>query len=116
MLSFIIICFLLYKTLKLQRQIEEMDKEHRRLIADAGTALTQTIKIAFDTIKNINQKHERLSVIVKDSKEKIQNIMIGKRPDGNGGKMEKIARLKAAVDIARKNQKSLDDTEEEKNE
>ena len=113
--SFITICYLLYKITKLQMRIKEMDKEHRKLVADAGMAITETMKVAFDNLKQLNQKHERLSVIVKDNKEKIQNIMVGSRPNKTG-KIDKVARFRAAVDAAKEDQKILDDMEDLENE
>lgn len=96
-------------------RIKEMDKEHRKLVADAGMAITETMKVAFDNLKQLNQKHERLSVIVKDNKEKIQNIMVGSRPNKTG-KIDKVARFRAAVDAAKEDQKILDDMEDLENE
>lgn len=115
-LSFIILGYLIYKVIILQKQIVQFDKEHRKLIADAGLALTETIKVAFDNIKQINQKHERLSTIVKDNKEKIQNIMVGSRSNNRNTKIDKINRLRAAIDAAKKNQEPFNELENENNE
>lgn len=100
-ISYIAIGLLVYKIIRLEARIKTMDKEHRKVVADAGMALTETIKVAFDNLKQINQKHERLSAIVKDNKEKIQNIMVGRRPSGNMGKIDNITRLRAAIADAR---------------
>jgi hypothetical protein len=115
-LNFVGLVILSYKTWQANKRIQQIDQEHRKLIADAGIALTETIKIAFDNIKQINQKHERLSAIVKDNKEKIQNIMVGSRPNPKMGRIDKIARFRAAVDATRKREELIDKAEEDDNE
>ena len=93
-----------------------MDKEHRKMITDAGVALTDTLKIAFDNLKQLNKKLDKIGAITKDNKERIQNIMVGNRPNTTS-RIDRIARFRAAVDNARNNnQEHFDDMENNTNE
>ncbi len=115
-ISYIIITLLVYKVIKLEIKLKTIDAEHRKMVADAGIALTDTLKVAFDNMKKINQKYERLSAIVKDVREKMQNIVVGGRPNNQLSKLDKIARFRAAVHAAKEDQSILDDMEDVENE
>lgn len=113
--AYIALFALVYRVIWLEKRMKTLDKEHRKMVSDAGMALTETLKVAFDSLKQLNQKHEKLSSIVKDNKEKIQNIIIGNRTN-NQSRFEKISRLRKAVSDAKTNHEAAEDTENIKDE
>ena len=56
----------IYEIFRLKNQLRKQSEDQKRLLADAGNAITDTLRTAFDNLKNINQKHERLNKSVKE--------------------------------------------------
>lgn len=53
--------YLFYLNLKIRKQIEEQNISHKKALAEAGNAITDTLKIAFDNIKQHNVKLDKLN-------------------------------------------------------
>lgn len=46
---------------RLRKQIQSQDISHKKALAEAGNAITDTLKIAFDNIKQHNVKLDKLN-------------------------------------------------------
>ncbi len=53
--------YLFYINHKLKKQIKSQDISHKKALAEAGNAITDTLKIAFDNIKQHNVKLDKLN-------------------------------------------------------
>lgn len=53
--------YLFYINHKLKKQIKSQDTSHKKALAEAGNAITDTLKIAFDNIKQHNAKLDKLN-------------------------------------------------------
>lgn len=51
-----------------------MDKEHRKMIADAGMALTNTLKVAFDNLKRNNAEHNKINSKLTEYNSRIHRL------------------------------------------
>jgi len=76
---FILVLFVMagyfqYQIVQLERKQKENNSKRAKELSDAGKAITETLRTAFDNIKVINQKHERLNKSVKDLKVRLQNL------------------------------------------
>jgi hypothetical protein len=52
--------YLLYRNVRLKRQLKEQDISHKRALAEAGNAIADTLKVAFENIKQHNAKINKL--------------------------------------------------------
>ena len=50
-----------YQIKKLQQKIIEQDGAHKRAIATAGNAITDTLKVAFEQLKKNNSDHSKIN-------------------------------------------------------
>jgi len=66
----------IYEIFRLKNQFRKQNEDQKRSLAEAGSAITDTLRTAFDNIKNINQKHERLNRDVKEIDAKLQGLII----------------------------------------
>lgn len=73
---FIIAGLFHYKIIQLEKKLNESNAKRAKDLVDAGQALTDALKKAFDNIKTLNQKHERLSRSVKEIETRVQGYMI----------------------------------------
>lgn len=53
--------YLFYINHRLNKQIQSQDISHKKALAEAGNAITDTLKIAFDNIKQHNVKLDKLN-------------------------------------------------------
>ena len=53
--------YLFYINHRLKKQIQSQDISHKKALAEAGNAITDTLKIAFDNIKQHNVKLDKLN-------------------------------------------------------
>lgn len=58
---FVICGYLLYQHVQLERRVKEQDKAHKKALADAGSAITDTLKIAFDNLKKNSSEHNKVN-------------------------------------------------------
>ena len=56
-----LVSYLFYSSNKLNKLIKAQDVAHKKALAEAGTAITDTLKIAFDNIKQHNVKLDKLN-------------------------------------------------------
>jgi hypothetical protein len=75
-LLYFIVGYLIYQNIKLRRLIKRQELLGKKALDEAGQALTGTLKVAFDNIKRLMQKTDKISSTLKDHTEKIHSIMI----------------------------------------
>jgi ribosomal 50S subunit-associated protein YjgA (DUF615 family) len=56
-----LVSYLFYSNNKLNKLIKTQDVAHKKALAEAGNAITDTLKIAFDNIKQHNVKLDKLN-------------------------------------------------------
>jgi ribosomal 50S subunit-associated protein YjgA (DUF615 family) len=56
-----LVSYLFYSNNKLNKLIKAQDVAHKKALAEAGNAITDTLKIAFDNIKQHNVKLDKLN-------------------------------------------------------
>lgn len=95
---------------KIYKKIDNKLLEQRRVSNEGGKALTDALRVAFDNIKQLNQKQTQTNNSIKTINEKIQSILFGKRAK----EAEQVARFKAVVETVKK--QPLSQTEENQNE
>jgi hypothetical protein len=71
---FVICGYLLYQQVKLERRLNEKNKEHKKALADAGNAMVGALKIAFDNIKKLNQSQDRMKKEIKEHASRIKQF------------------------------------------
>jgi Fic family protein len=76
---FILVLFVMagyfhYRIIQLERKIKENNSKRAKELSDAGKAITETLRSAFDNIKVLNQKHERLNKNVKELETRFQSL------------------------------------------
>lgn len=72
---FLISGYLLYQNKILKDKIDQNDAKRNKEFSDAGRAITDALRTAFENIKTVNQKQERLSRNLKDLDTRLQSIM-----------------------------------------
>lgn len=72
---FLISGYLLYQNKNLKDKINQIDYKRNKEFSDAGRAITDALRTAFENIKTVNQKQERLSKNLKDMDIRLQSIM-----------------------------------------
>ena len=53
--------YLIYKGVELHKKLINLDKEHKKQLAEAGNAITDTLKVAFDNLKRNNSEHNKIN-------------------------------------------------------
>jgi len=76
---YIVIGYLIHQNIKLKRLLKKQELLGKKSLDEAGQALTNTLKIAFDNIKRLSQKTDKMSSTLKDHTEKIHSIMLGNK-------------------------------------
>lgn len=56
-----LVSYLFYLNNKLNKLLKEQDVAHKKALVEAGNAITDTLKIAFDNIKQHNVKLDKLN-------------------------------------------------------
>jgi predicted PurR-regulated permease PerM len=87
----------IYEIVKVKKQLLQQNENQKRSLAEAGNAITDTLRTAFDNIKNINQKHERLNKSVKEIDSRLQGIIIHEKKIVRQG-LKNIANRKTEED------------------
>lgn len=95
---------------KIYKKINTKIIEQKRAANEAGKALTDALRVAFDNIKQLNQKQTQASNSIKTINEKIQSILFGKKAKES----EQVARFRAAIESVKK--QPLSRIEENENE
>jgi len=72
---FVAFCIIFYILFDLNNKIKHNNDTHRKAIIDAGAALTDALKIAFDHIKQINTRCENMRQQIGENRDKIHTIM-----------------------------------------
>ena len=63
-----------YQIKKLQQKIIEQDGAHKRAIATAGNAITDTLKVAFEQLKKNNVDHGKIHNKMTDYNSRIHRL------------------------------------------
>jgi hypothetical protein len=71
---FLLIGYLQYSIVKLKKETKENNAKRIKEFLDTGKAVTETLQAAFDNIKIVNQKHERLNKNFKELEGKFYNF------------------------------------------
>lgn len=94
---------------KIYKKLDKRLNDQRRAINDGGKALTDTLRVAFDNMKQMTQKQSRMENSIKTINEKIQSIMFGKKAK----EADQFARFRAAVESAKKQSSQMEENENE---
>lgn len=71
---FVVSGFFQYKIIQLEKNLNEANKKRAKELSDTGKAITETLRTAFDNLKILNQKHERLNKNVKELEVRFHNL------------------------------------------
>jgi NAD-dependent DNA ligase len=66
----------IYEIVRLKNQLRKQNEDQKRSLAEAGNAITDTLRTAFENIKNVNQKYERLNKNVKEIDTRLQGLIV----------------------------------------
>lgn len=62
LLSLYALCgYLIHRIIKLNRKINEQDLAHKKALAEAGNAITDTLRVAFDNIKRQGSEMSKIT-------------------------------------------------------
>ncbi len=65
----------MYQNKNLKNKIDQNDTKRSKEFSDVGRVITDALRTAFENIKTVNQKQERLSRNLKDLETRLQSIM-----------------------------------------
>jgi len=63
-----------YQIKKLKKQLLEQDDAHKRALATAGNAITDTLKVAFDQLKKNNSDHSKINSKLTEYNSRIHRL------------------------------------------
>jgi hypothetical protein len=63
-----------YQIKKLQQKIIEQDGAHKRALATAGNAITDTLKVAFEQLKKNNSDHSKINSKLTEYNSRIHSL------------------------------------------
>jgi hypothetical protein len=71
---FVICGFLLYQHVQLERRLKEQDIAHKKALAEAGNAITDTLKVAFDNLKRNASDHSKINGKLTEQNSRIHRL------------------------------------------
>lgn len=66
--------YLLYIANKMQRKLKEQDEKHRKALLEAGNAITETLHVAFDSLKKNASDHNKLNSKIVEHNTRIHRL------------------------------------------
>jgi hypothetical protein len=66
--------YLIYKAIDLQKQLNKLDKDHKKQLVDAGNAITDTLKVAFDNLKRNSSEHNKINSKLTEYNSRIHRL------------------------------------------
>lgn len=66
--------YVLYKIYKLDKKVENKTDGNNRQLAEAGNALTDTLKVAFDSLKKNSIEHTKINSKISDHNLRIHRL------------------------------------------
>lgn len=73
-LSSLFVGYLVYRTVQLDRKIKEQDIAHKKALAEAGNAITDTLKIVFENLKKNSSDHGKLNSKLVEHNSRIHRL------------------------------------------
>lgn len=73
-LSSLFVGYLVYRTVQLDRKIKEQDIAHKKALAEAGNAITETLRVAFDNLKKNSNEHGKLNSKLVEHNSRIHRL------------------------------------------
>lgn len=66
--------YLMYQHVKLVRMLSEQDKNQKKALAEAGNAITDTLKVAFENIKRHGSEMNKLTSKYTETQSRIHRL------------------------------------------
>lgn len=66
--------YLAYKAMQLQKQLNKLDKDHKKQLAEAGNAITDTLRVAFDNLKRNTGDHNKINSKLTEHNSRIHRL------------------------------------------
>jgi hypothetical protein len=66
--------YLLHKQVKILRMLKEQDITHKKSLAEAGSAITETLKVAFDNLKKNSNDHNKFNTKIVEHNSRIHRV------------------------------------------
>lgn len=94
---FITCGYLVYQHIHLEKKIKDQEKSQKKAIADAGNAITDTLRVAFDNIKRhgseinkLSGKHTEYQSRIHRLEQTMQQILASRGKNGTIRQREEI--------------------------
>lgn len=71
---FSLIGYLMYKISKLNQTIANDNENHKKALAEAGNAITETLRVAFDNLKRNNAEHGKINTKLNEHSSRIHRL------------------------------------------
>ena len=66
--------YLILKGIALHKQLDRLDKEHKKQLTEAGNAITDTLRVAFDNLKRNNSDHNKINSKITEHNSRIHRL------------------------------------------
>lgn len=60
--------------MKIEKRIAQQDLQHKKALAEAGSAITDTLKIAFDNLKKNTADHNKLNAKLTEHNSRLHRL------------------------------------------
>lgn len=91
---------------KIKKEMQEQDLAHKKSLAEAGNAITDTLKIAFDNLKKNANEHNKINGKITEHNSRIHRLeQNSSRTARELEKRDEIAEDDLDIPVARKNKK-----------
>lgn len=71
---FVVCGYLWYKHIQLGRRLKEQDIDHKKALTDAGNAITDTLRVAFDNLKRNTGEHNKIHAKLTEHNSRIHRL------------------------------------------
>lgn len=66
--------YLIRKTYTLEKKLNEKSTEHQKRLSDAGDAITDTLRVAFDNLKRNSNDHQKINAKLTEYNSRIHRL------------------------------------------
>jgi cell shape-determining protein MreC len=71
---FSLVGYLIHKISKLNKTISNYNENHKKSLAEAGSAITETLRVAFDNLKRNNAEHGKINTKLNEHSSRIHRL------------------------------------------
>ena len=66
--------YLIYKSYKLEKRLNTQAQDQKKQLVEAGNAITDTLKIAFDNLKRNSSDHNKINAKISEHNSRIHRL------------------------------------------